>query len=168
MSVTFFRWFRRVLAVTVIVSTLLLLADAITGHLVEALGEVVAVVICVTAICLQTRLIRIKDRQRLTALHPHPDYALIARMEREVYGETFRHKGSVASMFLPPELHPLVTPEVPPGLFETMAGLRRERRAGSRSDSFRLKLEEAQRLTEQVKAAQDDEHRPNLRWDRRS
>ena len=47
-----------------------------------------------TGIVGQTSVIHRKDRQRLADLQPHPDYSLIAAMEREIYGETFEHEGA--------------------------------------------------------------------------
>jgi hypothetical protein len=88
-----------------------------------ALVPLACIIALALAIWMTTRTIR--RREYLD--RPRPDYAAIAAMEREVYGETFRHEGSIASMFLPPELHPLVTPEVPPGLFETIIETGRER-----------------------------------------
>jgi len=131
----------------------LLLAEVTTrGH-----AAVFSVLLFVLAIGLQTYVIRRSRRIEAAANRTHPDYIAIAAMEREVYGETFRHEGSIASMFLPPELNPLVTPEVPPGLVETIIETRRERhtRPGSdRDESFWLHIDEARRLTGQIRTAQ--------------
>jgi len=124
--------------------------------------------------------------------------------------------GPVASMFLPADLHPLVTPEIQPGA-EAMDEFRANRLAlqrqaaagggcprghgparpgtstavytaggvvapggGAGGDSFWAHIEEARRLTGQIKAANgvppaaigdetaDDERLSNLRWERPS
>lgn len=52
-----------------------------------------AAAISVIAIRVNTRVIR---RQRVLD-RPRPDYSAIARMERELYGETFKHDGAPAT-----------------------------------------------------------------------
>jgi hypothetical protein len=93
-SPTFFRWFRRVLALCVIVNVVFLLLDAIDGGLAAAFGNIIAIALCTVAIVAQTATIRRMDRERLASLQPHPDYSSIAAMEQEIYGETFEHEGA--------------------------------------------------------------------------
>lgn len=72
--------------------------EALRGNWFLAAISAVCVVALAVAIWVQTKAIR--RREYLD--RPRPDYALIARMEREVYGEAFRHEGSIASVFLRP------------------------------------------------------------------
>jgi hypothetical protein len=74
-SPTFFRWFRRVLALCVIVNVVFLLLDAIDGGLAAAFGNIIAIALCAVAIVAQTATIRRMDRERLASLQPHPDYS---------------------------------------------------------------------------------------------
>lgn len=53
-------------------------------------------------ICMQTWLIA--RREELD--RPRPDYSLIAAMEREVYGEAFKHEGAPARSIPPPHPFP--------------------------------------------------------------
>ena len=65
-------------------------------HLIAAVIMLVSVVLNGGLFVLNTKT---AARRRMAA-RPRPDYALIASMEREVYGETFRHDGSpVADAF---------------------------------------------------------------------
>jgi hypothetical protein len=68
----------------------LLAAEAFLLHnLLGAIGAVFAIGIMLLAVRRNAR--NIAQTQR--SLH-RPDYALIAAIEREVYGETFRHDGA--------------------------------------------------------------------------
>jgi len=101
----------------------------------------------------QTRLIRRMDRQRLIQLRPRPDYSAIAAMERDIYGEAFRHEGSIASMFLPKS----------PVLF-TGTRSHAERECGACGYGYRPGDFGVCRKCDR----QRDEHRSNLRWERPS
>jgi len=62
----------------------------ITGHLARGLPLLLMMVLnlgCFAAITRAAARLRVASR-------PRPDYALIAAMEREVYGEAFRHDGA--------------------------------------------------------------------------
>lgn len=168
------RIYRATLAVYAGTFVALLLAEVTTrGH--AAVFSVLLFVFATMAIGLETYVIRRQREMVAAANRPRPDYIAIARMEREVYGETFDHDGApsagsgpVASMLLPPELHPLVTPKVQPGAFGTLAYLRRAARDSDRSardsqfrsERFWRNMEEARRLIRQLEAAQDDDRRP--------
>jgi len=169
--------------------------------------NVIAAVFLVLVMCFQTVIIRRIEYQN----RPHPDYISIAAMEREIYGESFRHdgtpqdgRGPIASALLPKDRDPSVRlmcrlghetrvrGTMPPRACPTCDEQRerRTRPAGdrparmtsvrARSESFWAHIDEARRLTEQIKAANgvppaaigdetaDDERLSNLRWERPS
>jgi len=73
--------------------------------------NVIAAVFLVLVMCFQTVIIRRIEYQN----RPHPDYISIAAMEREIYGESFRHdgtpqdgRGPIASALLPKDRDPSV------------------------------------------------------------
>ena len=68
----------------------ILVLDLIAGRLILALVAVILIGGLAVAIRTQTRTIR--RREELD--RPRPDYSLIAAMEREVFGETFKHDGA--------------------------------------------------------------------------
>lgn len=75
--------------VTLAFNLLLLTLNAVSGNIL-AVVNAAAVAILVAAVYVNTRTIhRIQERDR-----PRPDYAAIARMERDIYGETFGHEGA--------------------------------------------------------------------------
>ena len=115
----------------------------------SALLAAIFIVFWTGLICMQTALIHRRERLE----RPRPDYSAIAAMEREVYGETFEHDGGpetappVAALFKPGGL---ITRE-DAGAFETLAALRRERKANCK-------------LCDRM----EREHHSNLRWERPS
>lgn len=75
--------------VTLAFNLLLLTLNAVSGNIL-AVVNAAAVAILVAAVYVNTRTIhRIQERDR-----PRPDYAAIAAMERDIWGETFRHEGA--------------------------------------------------------------------------
>ena len=117
------------------------------GHVV--LWELAVLAFVASVIGFQAFVIRRQERLD----RPRPDYSAIAAMEREVYGETFEHDGGpetappVAALFKPGGL---ITRE-DAGAFETLAALRRERKANCK-------------LCDRM----EREHHSNLRWERPS
>lgn len=87
----FLRAWRIYVVAALVFNAGMLVVDAVTGNPI-----VVLPIICVTflagALVLMTRVIG----RRAEQLRPRPDYAAIARMERDVYGETFEHDGAPA------------------------------------------------------------------------
>jgi hypothetical protein len=84
---------RRMLAVLLAANLAFVVLDGFTGRLIGLIN--VAAVICLALLIrYQTTAIRRMDRQQLAQLRPHPDYSAIAAMERDIYGETFKHRGA--------------------------------------------------------------------------
>ena len=112
--------------------------NTLIGNMVGMILGAVCVAVLAVAVCVQTRTIR--RREYLD--RPRPDYAAIARMEREIYGETFKHEGAGQ-----------------PARRETV----RETTARWERDK------EAPKLRYGYSCDCDcDEHPANLRWERRS
>jgi hypothetical protein len=63
--------------------------NLLRGNAAYAVTAVFLLAVWSLLFCVQTKLIR--TREHLD--RPRPDYAAIARMEREIYGETFEHDG---------------------------------------------------------------------------
>jgi hypothetical protein len=63
-------------------------------HLMLAIFMLVVAIFNAGLFVFNTKLAHGKRAKHIEAHRPHPDYALIAAMEREAYGETFRHDGS--------------------------------------------------------------------------
>jgi len=206
----FHRIYRATLAAYVGAFCGLLLAEVTTrGHV--AVFSVLLFVFATMAIGLETCVVRRRRGSGAVANRPHPDYISIAAMEREIYGETFRHdgtpqdgRGPIASTLPPKDRDPSVRlmcrlghetrvrGTMPPRACPTCDEQRerRTRPAGdrparmtsvrARSESFWAHIDEARRLTEQIKAANgvppaaigdetaDDERLSNLRWERPS
>jgi len=75
-----------------------------------AIGSVfgmIAGAVCVVALAVAIGWTTGKIRQREYLNRPRPDYAAIAAMERELYGEAFEHEGA-------PEARRVVPPTMPP------------------------------------------------------
>jgi hypothetical protein len=99
----FNRVMRAVLALALVWNLALGVFDLSRGHVFGLISLVMVAAVTATMV-FQTRVIRRIERQN----RPRPDYSAIAAMEREVYGETFRHEGSIASVFLPKDREPSV------------------------------------------------------------
>ena len=92
-GITVTRWIRRVLAVVLVYNLGIGIYDFTMGHLFGLISF--ACVLGLAAVMTyQTKVIHRVER----ANRPRPDYSVIARMEREVYGETFEHEGAPAAV----------------------------------------------------------------------
>lgn len=87
----FLRAWRIYVVAALVFNAGMLVVDAVTGNPIVVL-PIICVTFLVGALVLMTRVIR----RRAEQLRPRPDYAAIARMERDVYGETFGHDGAPA------------------------------------------------------------------------
>ena len=67
--------------------------DLSRGHAFGWISLACIVAITVT-LAWQIRYLHRANLTRLPRMRPRPDYAAIARLEREVYGETFKHEGA--------------------------------------------------------------------------
>lgn len=85
----FLRAWRIYVVAALVFNAGMLVVDAVTGNPIVVL-PIICVTFLVGALVLMTRVIG----RRAEQLRPRPDYAAIARMERDVYGETFQHDGS--------------------------------------------------------------------------
>ena len=92
-GITVTRWIRRVLAVVLVYNLGIGIYDFTMGHLF-GLISFACVLGLAAAMTYQTKVIHRVER----ANRPRPDYSAIARMEREVYGETFEHEGAPAAV----------------------------------------------------------------------
>jgi hypothetical protein len=82
-------WSRRYNLFAVALNAGLFIWNVVAGDWIALLSAVVLAALAVTLV-FQTRQIRNLREQ----LRPRPDYAAIARMERDVWGETFGHAGA--------------------------------------------------------------------------
>jgi len=99
-----FAWFWRFFCIAALALNLLMFAgNASAGHTGEMTASGVAALISGIAVLVNTRTIRRARavQRRKEALERRPDYAAIARMEREIYGEAFKHDGAPGE-FVPP------------------------------------------------------------------
>ncbi|HEX3960913.1 MAG TPA: hypothetical protein VHZ03_30560 [Trebonia sp.] len=71
-------------------SVVLLAQGAASGNLIGTVAPAGGAACCILTISLATKTIR----RRAEQLRPRPDYAHIARMERDIFGETFEHDGA--------------------------------------------------------------------------
>ena len=85
----FLRAYRIVLLVLLAVNVAFGILNAVAGRHF-ALVSFAAAALLVAGIAFQARTIR----RRAEQLRPRPDYAAIARMEREIWGEAFEHAGA--------------------------------------------------------------------------
>lgn len=84
------RAFRVVLAAFLVINVAYGIAVALAGDDHDAAFNFGTVAFLALVMCFQTYVVR---RQRRLD-RPRPDYSAIARMEGEVYGETFEHDSS--------------------------------------------------------------------------
>lgn len=109
---------------------------------------------CIAALAVGIRWITGKIGYLDALDRPRPDYSAIAAMERDIYGETFGHDGA-------PDIAARARP----------AGRTECRRCGYRyrpGDFGTCRECSRQRHERQRREADCDEHRSNLRWERRS
>lgn len=69
------------------------LAATTSSDVLQALFVFAWVLLAVTFAVMVVPIAKARER-----LRPHPNYAAIASMEREVWGETFKHGGSVTAI----------------------------------------------------------------------
>lgn len=89
MRLTYLRTLRVFLCAGILINVVGLVLDVLAGS-IFAVAPLVMIPALIACVVLTTRVIR---RQR-AAIRPRPDYAVIARMEREVWGRTFEHDGA--------------------------------------------------------------------------
>jgi hypothetical protein len=73
-----------------LLSTADLVRDLLRGYQGDAIFAAVLIAFWSLMLCAQKKLIHRREELE----RPRPDYAAIAAMEREVYGETFEHEGA--------------------------------------------------------------------------
>jgi multisubunit Na+/H+ antiporter MnhG subunit len=88
-GLTFLRVWRVFLVVTALANIAIGTLDVLAGHATWGVISAVAVLFCTVTVAIQTHAIR-RAVQRAKV---RPDYAAIAAMEREVYGEVFTRPG---------------------------------------------------------------------------
>ena len=86
---------------------------------------------------------------------PRPDYALIARMEREVYGEAFHHDGAPEQETVRQRVERQATAREP-GAFGTLHQMRRERKAREARGSVALDSGRMQHLARAERREHED------------
>lgn len=124
-------------AVAVTVCTIAAALNVAAGNLVLAAAMAFLAGANVFCFLVNVKVTSQRRAQVIEASRPRPDYALIARMEREVYGEAFRHDGApgVTRAALDAEMDALVDAcerhqsRREPGCFESLHQLRKERMA---------------------------------------
>jgi hypothetical protein len=124
--------------------------NLLLGHYIVALIPVACIAVLSVAVRVQTGTIR----RREYADRPRPDYASIAAMERDLYGETFEHEGAPRKSALDPDVAKLHA------MMDDLA----ERATAKRRRSRALDIEDDRRAMRAPAAAS----RPAPRWDGRT
>lgn len=158
-NVRFLRAVRWVQVAGFLVVTADLVRYLLEGHATSGVFAAVMVVYWSLLFCVQTKLVHLREAIN----RPRPDYASIAAMERDVYGETFEHEGAPRKSALDPDVAKLHA------IMDDLAG-----RATARSECIScgyprtIASGRCGACYRQWKERRDSEHRSNLRWERPS
>lgn len=157
-NVRFLRAVRWVQVTGFLVVTADLVRYLLEGRATSGVFAAVMVVYWSLLFCVQTKLVHLREAIN----RPRPDYASIATMERELYGETFEHEGAPQTRGIDPDVAELYA--MMDDLAERATARRRQSKVPFEDDRRAMQALAAHSKTRPVRYAACPEGHPNQLW----